>query len=119
LTDEGEKMPRGRPKLTEEQKLRNKQERETAKIELKEKEFVGKTVSDDEIIAEMTRKMDEAQKKAAQQVRVPEIKTKQVGGHEEIYVAKPKELVIEDEARNTKPEFIQNDEKGWSEIPLP
>lgn len=124
------KRPRGRPRLSDEEKARRKAERvekkkmddsaravlsQPTQAEDKPKPMFRPTpdeLKEIERIQQIMAKADEAKR---QQYAMPQIKEKEQGNQNIIQVAPAKEFTIDDEytRTNDKPEFVRKDDEGW------
>ncbi len=68
-------------------------------------------------IAEIEAAMDKAHRAQAAQQTPPTMKVTPRGGGDIVETIHNQEIVIEDEPRSAKPDFVQKDDAGWEEIP--
>lgn len=114
-----EKRPRGRPRLSEEEKARRKALRaaeKDAKLKAPEAKPVEKPKIPPEELAQIERVskiMAEADARKRQQIVMPKIETEEQGNVELVHIAPAKEPTIDDEPKDARPEFVQDDERGW------
>ena len=128
----------GRPKLSDEEKARRAEERKQRKLALyqtkkvygvsdkalaaeivKAKKDVPQIKSEDELEIERIEKiMAHADEIRRQQTQIPKETAVPQGNSELIFISRAKEPTIEDEPRDPRPDFVQKDESGWSEIPI-